>query len=108
MIPVTQDDAVQPPLPFNQTQTPPAQTGTQYFADPETGQYDMNQGFDFSTRPEQDQLIDQAEAETEIEYTQKTTKPRLPDGKVDPMASPVTSLSDGKNTLYTSRMASRY
>ena len=106
VIPVTQDDAVQPPLPFNQTQTPPAQTGTQYFADPETGQFDMNQGFDFSTRPTQDQVIDQAEAETEIEYTQKTTKPKLPDGKVDTMSAPITSLSDGKNTLYTSRMAS--
>lgn len=103
VIPVTQDNATQPNLPFNQTQTTETQTGTQYFADPESGQYDMNQGFDFSTRPEQDQVIDQAEAETEVEYTQKTTKPRLPDGSIDTMSSPITSLSDGKNTLYTSR-----
>lgn len=105
VIPVTQDNAVQPPLPFNQTQTPETQTGTKYFADPETGQYDMNQGFEFNKTPEQDQVIDQAEAETEVEYTQKTTKPRLPDGSIDRMASPLTSLSDGKNTLYTSRLA---
>ena len=108
VIPVTQDNAVQPPLPFNQTQTPQAQTGTKYFADPETGQYDMNQGFEFSTRPEQDQVIDQAEAETEVEYTQKTTKPRLPDGNIDRMSPPITSLSDGKNTLYTARMDSGF
>lgn len=105
VIPVTQDNAVQPNLPFNQTQTTETQTGTQYFADPETGQYDMNQGFEFNKTPEQDQVIDQAEAETEVEYTQKTTKPRLPDGSIDSMSSPVTSLSDGKNTLYTSRLA---
>ena len=103
VIPVTQDNAVQPNLPFNQTQTTETQTGTQYFADPETGQYDMNQGFEFNKTPEQDQVIDQAEAETEVEYTQKTTKPRLPDGSIDTALSPVTSLSDGKNTIYTAR-----
>lgn len=42
--------------------------------------------------------------EAEIEYTTKTTKPRFPSGEIDTGSSPITSISDGTNTLYISRM----
>jgi hypothetical protein len=44
------------------------------------------------------------EAEAEVEYTTKTTKPRFPSGEIDTASSPITSVSDGTNTLYISRM----
>lgn len=49
-------------------------------------------------------VIDQAEAEAEIEYTVKTTKMRDIDGNIDVMQPPITSVSDGTNTVYTMRL----
>ena len=51
-----------------------------------------------------DSVIDEAEAEAEIEYTVKTKRMRLPDGQVDEALPPITSVSDGTNTVYTMRL----
>jgi hypothetical protein len=49
-------------------------------------------------------VLDQAEAEAEMEYTVKTQHMRMPNGEIDRVSPPVTSVSDGTNTLYTTRL----
>lgn len=51
-----------------------------------------------------DSVIDEAEAEAEVEYTVKTRRMRTPDGEVDEAQPPITSVSDGTNTMYTMRL----
>ena len=51
-----------------------------------------------------DSVIDEAEAEAEIEYTIKTRRLRTPDGMVDEVQPPITSVADGGNVMYTMRL----
>ena len=51
-----------------------------------------------------DSVIDEAEAEAEIEYTIKTRRLRTPDGQVDEVQPPITSVADGGNVMYTMRL----
>ena len=88
-----------PPQERTQTQT---QDQTQTEAQPQG-----EQQLEMDLRPpsiDQEAQVDAAEAEAEIEYTVKTFKPRLPDGNVDPTQPPITSVSDGTNTVYTQRL----
>tara|TARA_B100000035_G_scaffold92368_2_gene78033 strand:- start:1104 stop:9533 length:8430 start_codon:yes stop_codon:yes gene_type:complete len=51
-----------------------------------------------------DSVIDEAEAEAEIEYTIKTRRMRTPEGMVDEVQPPITSVADGGNIMYTMRL----
>ena len=51
-----------------------------------------------------DSVIDEAEAEAEIEYTIKTRRMRTPEGMVDEVQPPITSVADGGNVMYTMRL----
>ena len=51
-----------------------------------------------------DSVLDEAEAEAEIEYTIKTRRMRTPEGMVDEVQPPITSVADGGNIMYTMRL----